>query len=231
MIKAIAIDDEPLALAIIETFCSRVDTLELVQVFTDTSKALAYLSEHQINLLFLDISMPGISGLELYKEIPESTMVIFTTSYSEYAIEGFNLSAIDYLLKPFEYERFVKAIEKAREYWEFVQQKESETKQFLFVKVDYSMMKVVVADILYIEGLDNYLKIYFDNAKPILVRMSMKVIMERLPGKDFIRVHRSYIVPLNKVKAMRNKMLFIGTIEIPIGTNYVQSVSELFKVS
>lgn len=231
MIKAIAIDDEPLALAIIETFCSRVDTLELVQVFTDTSKALAFLSEHQINLLFLDISMPGISGLELYKEIPESTMVIFTTSYSEYAIEGFNLSAIDYLLKPFEYERFVKAIEKAREYWEFVQQKESETKQFLFVKVDYSMMKVVVADILYIEGLDNYLKIYFDNAKPILVRMSMKVIMERLPGKDFIRVHRSYIVPLNKVKAMRNKMLFIGTIEIPIGTNYVQSVSELFKVS
>jgi len=231
MIKAIAIDDEPLALAVIETFCNRLDSVDLVKVFTDASEALQYLAQHPVNLLFLDINMPVISGLELYKDIPETTMVVFTTSYSEYAIEGFNLSAIDYLLKPFEFERFVKAIDKSREYFEFVQQKESETKQFLFVKVDYSMMKVVVADILYIEGLDNYLKIYFDNAKPILVRMSMKVIMERLPGKDFIRVHRSYIVPLSRVKAMRNKVLYLGSVELPVGTNYVQSVSDIFKVS
>jgi len=226
---AIAVDDEPLALEVIKAFCSRVDFIDLKKAFTETGEALEYIAKEPVDLLFLDINMPSMTGIEFYKQAPKSTMVIFTTAFSEYAIEGFNLSAIDYLLKPFSFARFVAASEKAKEYHAFMHQKDTAVQQYLFVRVDYSMMKIAIADISYIEGLDNYVKLHFDNGKSQLVRMSMKAITEKLPDNEFLRVHRSYIVPLSRVSSVRNKIIHLGKTEIPVGTNYVEEVSKRFK--
>jgi DNA-binding LytR/AlgR family response regulator len=228
MITAIAIDDEPLAVAVINTFCQKVDFINLVQTFTEAGAALKYLENNSVDLLFLDINMPSISGIDFYKKVGSNTMAIFTTAYSEYAVECFNLSAIDYLLKPFEFNRFLKAVEKAKEYADFLAKKDT-SHQHLFLKVDYSIVKVALNDILYIEGLDNYLNIHFENGKKLLVRMSMKGISEKLPADEFIRVHRSFIVPFSKVLSVRNKMIHLDKKEIPIGTNYVDTVLGLFK--
>ena len=227
--KAIAVDDEPLAITVIKTFCSKVDTVDLVATFTETGDALLYLERNHIDLIFLDINMPAISGIEFYKKAPKDLMVIFTTAYTEYAVEGFNLSAIDYLLKPFSFARFTAAVDKAKEYQQYLHQKEHTTPQTIFLRVDYSMVKVVVAEIMYIEGLDNYIKLHMEQGKSLLVRMSMKGIAEKLPGTEFIRVHRSFIVPFSKVVSVRNKIIHLDSAEIPIGTNYVDEVMALFK--
>jgi len=229
MITAIAIDDEPLALQIIKAYCGKVDFIELKGIFTETSTAMKYLQDSPVDLLFLDINMPAISGLDFYKMVSKETMVIFTTAYSEYAVEGFNLSAVDYLLKPFDFPRFRQSVEKAREYQAYMEHKEGAAPQDLFLRVDYSMVKVPISDIQYIEGLDNYIKIHFDNKKHLLVRMSMKTIAEKLPAADFVRVHRSYIICLSKVTSVRNKIVYMDKTEIPIGTNYVEEVMKLFK--
>lgn len=226
---AIAIDDEPLALEVINTFCQKVDYINLARTFTEPGVAFKYLQENPVDLLFLDINMPAISGIDFYKKVSDSAMAIFTTAYSEYAVECFNLSAVDYLLKPFDFSRFQKACEKAKEYSEFLSRKENNKPQHLFVKVDYSIVKIPLNEILYVEGLDNYLNIHYDNGKKLLVRMSMKGITEKLPADEFIRVHRSFIVPFSKVKSVRNKVIHLDKKEIPIGTNYVDTVLNLFK--
>lgn len=229
MITAIALDDEPLALVIVKQFCSRIDFIDLKKTFTETEEALAYLKENPVDLLFLDIKMPAISGIDFYKMAGQDTMVIFTTAHSEYAIEGFNLNAIDYLLKPFDFNRFKHAVTKAQDFYNYSKDKSNEPKPFLFIRADYSMVKIELKDILFIEGLDNYLKIHLDNAKPITARMSMKTMIEKLPAKDFLRVHRSYIVPLNKIQSVRNKTIQLPNKEIPVGTNYVDIVQQAFK--
>ncbi|HEY1031126.1 MAG TPA: LytTR family DNA-binding domain-containing protein [Flavipsychrobacter sp.] len=229
MITAIALDDEPLALVIVKQFCSRIDFIDLKKTFTETEEALAYLKENPVDLLFLDIKMPAISGIDFYKMAGQDTMVIFTTAHSEYAIEGFNLNAIDYLLKPFDFNRFKHAVTKAQDFYNYSKDKTDEPKPFLFIRADYSMVKIELKDILFIEGLDNYLKIHLDNAKPITARMSMKTMIEKLPAKDFLRVHRSYIVPLNKIQSVRNKTIQLPNKEIPVGTNYVDIVQQAFK--
>ena len=229
MITAIAIDDEPLAIEVIKTFCGKLDFIKLVATFTEANHALKYLKEHPVDLLFLDINMPAISGIDFYKQVSDDCMAIFTTAYGEYAVEGFSLNAVDYLLKPFDFNRFQKAAEKAREYHNYSQTKGSDAPQFLFVRADYSMVKVMFDEIFYIEGLDNYLKIHFTNGKSLLVRMSMKAISEKLPATDFIRVHRSFIVPLSKITSVRNKIIYLNKQEISIGTNYVDDVMKLFK--
>ncbi len=229
MISVVAIDDEPLALNIVRSFCTQVDFLDLRAVFTETGKALEYLRDNPVDLLLLDINMPAISGIDFYRKVPGSPMVIFTTAYSEYAVDGFNLDAIDYLLKPFEFNRFRKAAEKARDYMEYAQHKESNTPQFFFVRVDYSMVKVVISSIVYIEGVDNYIRIHFDNGKYLLVRMSMKGVSEKLPPEEFVRVHRSYILARKHITAVRGKTVFLGTVEIPVGTNYVEEAQKLIQ--
>lgn len=220
MINCIAIDDEPLALEIIEFFCESIPFLNLKKTFTKTSEAAAYLSSNPIDLLFLDIQMPDVSGIEFYKQIQQNTMVIFTTAYSEYAVEGFNLSAIDYLLKPFEQQRFLQAAEKAKSYYNFLYQNDKSAVQCLYVRSEYSLVKIPFNEILYIETLDDYLKIHQLGKKPILTLMSMKSIMEKLPDSEFIRVHRSYIVPFNRIESVRGKIISMGITEIPIGKSY-----------
>ena len=227
MITSIAIDDEPLALNVIQAFCKKIEGVKLLNSFTETTAALNFLKENPVQLIFLDINLPAISGIEFIKLVPKDTMVIFTTAYSEYAVEGFNLNAIDFLLKPFDFNRFSSAIDKAIDFYRFKLQ--SAQTQHLFIKVDYSVMKIEMADIEYIEGLDNYLKIHLVDKKSVMARMSMKSLMEKLPEKDFIRVHRSYIIPFAKVKAVRNKTIYLKNIEIPVGANYVDQVSQLFK--
>ena len=227
MITSIAIDDEPLALNVIQAFCKKIEGVKLLNSFTETTAALNFLKENPVQLIFLDINMPAISGIEFIKLVPKDTMVIITTAYSEYAVEGFNLNAIDFLLKPFDFNRFSSAIDKAIDFYRFKLQ--SAQTQHLFIKVDYSVMKIEMADIEYIEGLDNYLKIHLVDKKSVMARMSMKSLMEKLPEKDFIRVHRSYIIPFAKVKAVRNKTIYLKNIEIPVGANYVDQVSQLFK--
>ncbi|MES1221655.1 MAG: LytTR family DNA-binding domain-containing protein, partial [Bacteroidota bacterium] len=152
--------------------------------------------------------------------------VIFTTAYSEYAVEGFNLNAIDYLLKPFTFERFTQAMNKAKS---AARQNEEQKEKYLFIRADYSLIKIAIDDILFIEGLDDYLKIHIHNDKPVIARMTLKSILEKLPSADFIRVHRSYVVPFSRIKSVRNKIISIEQEEIPIGTSYEENFLKLFN--
>ena len=229
MIKAIAIDDEPLALKVIENFCEKVDFIALQKTFNKPGEALKYVNKFPVDLLFLDINMPSINGIEFYKEIKQNTMVIFTTAYTEYAVEGFNLNAVDYILKPFTFERFLLAVNKASDYFNYQLQKESTGAHFIFVRADYSLLKINIANILYIEGLDDYLKIHIENQKTVVTRMTMKALLEKLPAKDFIRTHRSFIVPLSRIEGVRNKAISIAGIEIPIGASYEEPFFKSFK--
>lgn len=219
MIKAIALDDEPLALQVIEAFCARVGYIQLEKTFTSTSEAHKYLRKQPVDLIFLDIQMPQQNGMEFYAALEQQTLVIFTTAYSEYAVEGFNVNATDYLLKPFSFDRFEQAAEKARRVIE-ARNPGSGAEQYLFIRADYSLNKIPMADILFIEGLDDYLKIHIKNQKTIVARMTMKAILEKLPVSEFMRVHRSFIVPLSKIEKVRSKTVYIGNEEIPLSASY-----------
>ena len=227
MIRAIAIDDEPPALEVIRNFCAGAGEVSLDKTFTKPTEALKYLRKFPVDLIFLDINMPSLSGLEFYRMVQQNTAVIFTTAHSEYAIEGFNLSAMDYLLKPFTFERFRQAVNKAVEHFRYQQQAESASTP-LYVRADYSLVRIHIPDILYIEGLDDYLKIHLENQKTIVTRMTMKGILEKLPPQNFIRVHRSYIVPFSRIESVRNKVISIAGEEIPIGNSYEVAFFEKF---
>lgn len=229
MITAIAIDDEPPALKVIEQFCNKVEFIKLVKTFTKPHDALKYLKKFPADLIFLDVKMPSLSGIQLHKELRQDTMVIFTTAYAEYALEGFNLSAVDFLLKPFTFERFNQAAAKANDYYKILHRMDNTSMQYLFIRADYSLIKIDIADILYIEGLDDYLKIHLTNRNPVVARMTMKGIIEKLPAKEFIRVHRSFIVALKKIDSIRNKTILLAGIEIPVGISYEENFSNLFK--
>jgi DNA-binding LytR/AlgR family response regulator len=229
MIQAIALDDETPGLAVIENFCSQTDFVQLNKTFNQPSEALKYLQQFPVDLLFLDIQMPTITGLEFYKQVKQNTMVIFTTAYSQYAVEGFNLQAVDYLLKPFTFERFLQAANRAKDFYEYEHQAGKSTENFLFVRADYSLIKINVKDILLVEGLDDYLRIHLQNQKPVITRMTMKVMLEKLPVTDFVRVHRSFIVPFSRVSNVRNKTLMLENREVPIGASYEEEFMKRFK--
>jgi Response regulator of the LytR/AlgR family len=233
MIKAIALDDEPLALSIISNFCSQADNIQLDKVFTKPNDARKYIDNFPVDLIFLDIQMPSISGLDFLKDLEKEIMVIFTTAYPEYAVEGFNLSAIDFLLKPFTQERFQQAVTKANDYYNYMNNADTQKHPFMYIRADYSLIKINLADIIYLEGLSDYVKFHLDNHKPIVARITLKSLSERLSGSDFIRVHRSYIVPVARINFIRNRNLYIHhndtTIELPIGKSYEDEVFKLFK--
>jgi DNA-binding LytR/AlgR family response regulator len=231
MIKVVTIDDEPLALTLIETYCKRIDAIELVHCFTKTNLALNYLQQNNVDVLLLDINMPAISGIDFYKQLQHKPILIFTTSYSEYALESYDVGAIDYLLKPFTFERFQKAISRATENHHLLQQSTANKQEnFIMLKTDYTMLKVVLADILFVEGLDNYLKIHLQNKPAIVVRITIKSLLVKLSSKDFIRVHRSYIVAVNHIKSIKQKIITIGEEEIPIGKNYEEGLKLLLNL-
>jgi DNA-binding LytR/AlgR family response regulator len=166
--------------------------------------------------------MPSVSGLKFRKIVPPDTMVIFATAHAEFAIEAFNLNALDYLLKPFSFERFLSSAEKAKSYYKFIHQNASRSLENILLRVDYSLMKVELSKIIYIEGMDDYIRIYMHDQKPVITRMTMKALEEKLPKNEFARVHRSYIVPVNKIDFVRNKVVHIDKYEIPVGICYEQ---------
>lgn len=233
MMKAIALDDERPALDVIEAFCSRMDSLELVKTFTRTGEARLHLEANPVDLIFLDINMPKESGLAFFKSITQQTLVIFTTAYSEYALESYDVEAVDYLLKPYTFERFTKAIQRAQTRWRTLQQAPGNSGQgseqaHLFFRADYGLVKVTVADILFIEGLDNYLKIHLREGQPVVLRLTLKAILEKLPADKFSRVHRSFIVAIDKIQSIRGRMILLGEEEIPIGSSYEKDFLGLF---
>lgn len=225
MIKAIAIDDEPLALKVIESFCKERREIEIIRSFTKPHEALDFLKENNIDLLFLDINMPSLSGMEIAKMV-KGKMIVFTTAYSEYAVEGFDVNAVDYLLKPFTKERFNQAIDKVKQFSSITN---SESKSCFYIKADYALHCVEHNDVLYIEGLDDYIKIHLQSRKPIVARCTMKGILELLPSNKFIRVHRSFIVPLARIKSVKNKLVALPETEIPIGSSYESAFMYAFE--
>lgn len=227
MINAIALDDEPLALKVIENFCQQVEYVQLQRSFTRPSEAKKYLRKFPVDLIFLDIQMPSLSGIDFCKTIPQNTMVVFVTAHSEYAVEGFNLSALDYLLKPFTMHRFKQAMQKAREYHQFLTDRLAPEINYIFVRADYNLIKIDLADILLIEGCDDYIKIVLKGDKKVVARMTMKAIQERLPSGEFVRIHRSYIVAVNKIERIRGRNILINSKEIPVGNSYEANLQHL----
>ena len=226
MIKAIAIDDEPIAIKVIEHFCKDIDFISLEKTFTKAEDGLKYLKKFPADLIFLDIDMPNLNGIDLYKQVKQNTLVVFITSRADYAVEGFNLNALDYLLKPFTFERFKQAADKAKECFAI---SNSNKPDHIFVRADYSLQKIALDDIVCIEALDDYLKIYLHQQKTIVARMTMKTMFEKLPANDFMRVHRSFIVPIKKVESLRNKTLQLGDRKIPVGNSYEEAVLKHFS--
>ena len=229
MITAIALDDEPLALQLISQHCEKVEFLQLKKVFTDPNEAADYLAYNKVDLIFLDIQMPDINGMQFYKKLTNPPLVIFTTAYSDYAVDGFNVDATDYLLKPFEYNRFLKAIYKVKEQLEFNTIQEVNLNS-LFVKVNYEMVKINLKDIDLIEALDDYIKIHI-KPMPVLTLMTLKSVLDKLPPQEFIRVHRSYIVPISKITKFNKTKIKVGMKEIPIGSSYGDVFDFLVKRS
>ena len=229
MIHCIAIDDEPLALQLINEYCGKISFLQLDKVFTNTDEAKNWLSQNKVDLLFLDIQMPDVNGLQFYKILTDKPPVIFTTAYKDFAVEGFNVDAVDYLLKPFEYDRFLKGVYKAKEYIEFLSSQELQLNS-IFVKVNYEIMKINLKEIELIEALDDYIKLYI-KPNPVLTLMTLKSIQEKLPPRDFVRVHRSFIVPINKIEKFSKTKLVVSGKEIPIGSSYSFVYDQLLELS
>lgn len=231
MITSIAIDDEPIALKLIADYASRTEGLELLKTFTNPINALNYLKNHTVDLLFLDIQMPDISGLKFYKSVEQDTMVIFTTAFSEYAVEGFNLSAIDYILKPIEYERFLTAVNKAKDFRKFTSRDSHSLEKNIHVRSEYRLVRIYINDIEYIESFDDLIKIHLSTGNPILTQMSLKAILEILPSDQFTRIHRSFIIHLGRIKSVRNNKIQLQKIELPLGISYKSDFMNWLKLN
>ncbi|NNE75747.1 MAG: response regulator transcription factor [Pricia sp.] len=224
-INCIIVDDEPMALQLIEGYVLKTPFLELRKKCDSAIAALTYLESESIDLIFLDIQMPDLTGIGLSKLVPKSTRIIFTTAFSEYALEGFKVEALDYLLKPFDYAEFLTAATKAKEWFTLVKGQSRETtvqdKKFLFVKSDYKQLKINLDEVLYFEALKDYIKIWLKNqSRPILTLMSLKSLQEELPKGQFMRVHRSFIVALQAVDTIERSQIIIGDRRITVSENY-----------
>lgn len=231
MIKAIALDDDPLYLMILEKFCSESSEVELVQQFSTPPEAGYYLENHPVDLIFLDIEMPKVSGIDFYEKLYQKPLLVFTTSHGEHALKGFELDAVDYLLKPFKKERFEQAIHKVKKQLIANGRQFLAEDAFFFVRVDYELKKVVFAEISLVEAMDDYLKIHLDNSKPLVIRMTLKAITEKLPTLEFARVHRSYIIPINRLVSYHNKMITTTDHTVPCSKNYEKTVQEYIKTT
>ena len=220
-LRCIAVDDEPLALDLIESYIRRTPFLELVDLCSSSFQAMTVMAQNPVDLIFLDIQMPGLTGLEFSKAMQNRTRIVFTTAYDQYALEGFKVDALDYLLKPFSYTEFLKAANKAQTWFSMVEAGQvvnnELTPRAIMVKSEYRQRKIELNTIQYIEGLKDYVKIFIDgNDKPILSQMSLKALEEKLPADQFYRVHRSFIVNLDKVGVIERSRIVFGKIYIPI---------------
>jgi two-component system, LytTR family, response regulator len=216
-INCIAIDDEPLALSKLEGFINKVPELRLIRTFDNPVEAIGWLKENRTDLIFLDIQMEQLTGIQFLEAIEPSSKVILTTAYDQYAIKGFELNVTDYLLKPFSFERFLQAVNKAMEYFSI--KKSSENDSYIFVKTEYRLERIDIDDILYIEGMKDYLRIIC-SGKKIMTLQSFAKIEESLPKNKFCRVHKSYIVALDKIKSVERGVIIIADQRIPVSNTY-----------
>ncbi len=224
--KAIAVDDEPIALDVVRSHASKVPFLELKAEFTDAFQALEYLQKENIDLIFLDIKMPDISGIEFFNSLSKKPLLIFTTAYSEHAITSFEMDAIDYLLKPFSLARFLKACNKAYELYNF--RNSTSTTDHLYLKTGYEQVKVMYDDILYLEATGNYVTFVLSDKK-ILARSTFAEAIHWLPQQKFVRTHRSYLVALNKINKVERHQVTIGNVEVPVSEAYVSQLQLMLK--
>ena len=225
-ITCMIVDDEPMAVNLVESYVEKTPYLTLKKKCNSAIEAMQFLNTEQVDLLFLDIQMPDLTGLEFSKMLPKHSRVIFTTAFDQYALEGFKVEALDYLLKPFDYAEFLTAANKALEWFSLVKGNTqssvvSEEKEFLFVKSEYKQLRIKLADVQYFEGLKDYIKIWIkDNPKPILTLMSLKSLEEELPNSNFMRVHRSFIVSLKYVEVIERSQIIITKHRITVSEQY-----------
>lgn len=230
VIRCAVVDDEPLALGLMASYVKKTPFLELVGAYSSAVQAMQEMHDHPVDLIFLDIQMPELNGLDYSRMIPQQTRVVFTTAFNQYALDGYKVNALDYLLKPISYPDFLQAANKAQEWFNLIersQQPENTEKeediQSIFIKSEYKLIQIELKNILYIEGLKDYVKIYEENApKPIMSLMSMKAMEEMLPSDRFMRVHRSYIVQKEKIRIIEHNRIVFGNTYIPIGDSYKQ---------
>jgi two-component system LytT family response regulator len=224
MIRCIAIDDEPLALRQIASYIKKTPFLELAGQCESALQALEVLDVSPVDLMFVDINMPDLSGMDFVRTLENPPMIVFVTAYSEHALEGFRVDAIDYLLKPVSYTDFLKSANKVKAWFDSHHQKSDEirsNKDFLFIKSEYKILRINFDDIKYIEGMSEYIKIHLSNSKPVMTLLSMKSVEVQLPSDRFMRVHRSYIVNLTKISVIeRNRIIFDEKVYIPVSDQY-----------
>ncbi len=225
-LNCIIIDDEPLAAQLLASYAERTTVINLVGTYNSAVAAIKDIKEKKIDLLFLDIQMPDLSGLEFATLIPKSTKIVFTTAFSQYAIDGYKVGALDYLLKPISYEDFIRVVDKAEKiFTEQERQVVYDRDRFIYVKSEYKLLQIRLDDILFIEGLKDYVKIYLEgNQKYVMSLMNMKKMEENLPKPEFMRTHRSYIVHMTKVKLVDRFRIVFGNSYIPISDSYKEEV-------
>lgn len=230
-INCIIVDDEPLSLDLIEGYVEKTPFLKLVGRCGSAIEAMEVMNENKVDLVFLDIHMPDLNGLEFSRTVKNETRIIFITAYEKYALNGYKVEALDYLVKPVNYEEFLTAANKAKKWFELVSQKNSEPEaeaiNSIYIKSEHRIIQVNLTDIIYIEGLKDYVKIFLDGQpKPILSLMSMKSLEEQLPANNFMRVHRSFIVNLSKIKTIERDRIIFGSTYIPISEKYKEDFQE-----
>lgn len=230
MINCIAVDDEPLALKLLQDNISKVPFLKLVSACNDAFEAMKALQENKIDLIFIDIQMPGLTGLQFIGSLENKPLVIFITAYKQYALESYDLSVVDYLVKPVPLDRFIKACNRAKELHELKTIKQQPFAEYFFLNVDYSQVKVMFDDIIWIEGLGDYVKVNLKSTKkPIVVRISLKAIETELPSNKFIRIHKSSLIAIAEITAVRKNSVFIKEMELSVGETFRENVEKLVR--
>lgn len=231
--RCIIVDDEPLVRELLEDNIRQVPFLELVKSCKSALEALDTLQEEQIDIIFLDIQMPRLNGLQFLQSLDHPPLIIMVTAYEKYAVESFNLQVADYIVKPFSFDRFLKACNRAAELFRMknsVLTSETIKNNDFFVNVEYTLVKIVVADINYIESFKDYIKIYLSsNTKPVLTRMSLKSIEAKLPVGAFMRTHKSFLVAISRITTIKRDFVCIGTIEIPVSETFRENISRILK--
>ena len=237
--KSIIIDDEPLALDLLEDNLQRIPFVENVARCKNAFEAIQAISIHRPDLIFLDIQMPGLDGLSFVKSLPQPPMIVFVTAHKHYSLESYDLNALDYLVKPVSFERFLKACTKAQEWHQLrLRVAAAETSspvpapsKFMMIHIDYNLVKVNFQDVLFVEGLKDYVKIFLQGApKPLVTRLNLKAVEDQLPASQFARIHRSYLVALDKIETLNKKSLSIAGHELPIGDSAWERLQQYFKL-
>ncbi len=230
MINCVAIDDDRLARNLLASYIEKVPTLNLLGTFYNPMDILPLLNEDKIQLIFIDIQMPDISGIDFLKSVEVKPKVILTTAYAEYALEGYELEIVDYLLKPFSFERFLKAVQKTERILD--NEKRGQTsaeEQTITLAADHKLYKILLGDIIYIEGMREYVRYHLTDSRKIMVLQSMKGLEDSLPSGDFVRIHKSFIVSIKKATILEGNMIHIGGLKLPVGNIYREKVRDLFK--